>query len=522
MPVRWQASVTPDGLPVVYWCPTAPVAQVVRFPGPLGSGDERLVDVLSETMQSRGAQVLREKDMMPDCVATLWPLGDWYGQVSAAGELTVWMPGTWQQRGHAEAARVPLCTMRGLDPGWVEAARSEQRILLAMRPPATAKPDLPEALLWKLFNPVNYPADIDRPGPFGATPEPVPVPARSPDPVGGIVAVGTVPDDERKSVKPRRVPIRRSVSGPPIEVGSLWTAAQDRAQQLVDASRADPCQTQRAPTDGSVLLIALVLTALSREQDRQPGEVALADVATRLANRAGDLWSWLDVMLQPTTVADDLRRAATLTTGYGSWRDLSPRRLLEDLDGTRAVVERRWLIDGGGLRLGDRALWVPHPEDPQEHVRLCQLRDVGSSTWPDSGRRTGAIAAVVGVDCEEKVPRWRTDGVAYWDLLAADDSTARAVVQAAYSAGVDLWFARQHLDGDDLNPADDPLRVWKTLHARAQHHTIPAVRQVLDTVLAANDIGLRSAMTSGIVQLQALAPLLPIPGAPVGEGGYTR
>ncbi|WP_157751922.1 hypothetical protein [Actinoplanes derwentensis] len=504
--VVWETSVAPDGLPMLSWRPAAPVGQVVLSPGRWGGGDERLVDVLSETMQARGAQELTGRDLVPDGMSQVPALGGWYGQMSEAGDLTVWMPSSWQY-----PDRALLCTLHGVDPGWAEAVRAAGRILLAMRPPGIKRPVVSEALLhlWRVMDEENAfigGIDADQPAP-----QPRPL-----DPVGGIVRVGAVPDEHRAQVVAARRRVPAVAVRPPIDVGALWDTAWARAGYLVDAAQAGPPESHLVPVDGSDLLIALVLTALCRDQDRLPDEVDLADVGLRLTSPG--LASWLEVMLAPTSAADDLRRAAVMTVSSEGWDDSGSARLLYEPSRVTALVGRQWLIDGGGLRLGDRAWWLPPAEDAGDleevPARECRVVGLSTATFPVHSGATWINAQFHVAGAPDAPHRFDAHG---YDLLCAENDPGRALVQSAYSAGCDLWFARHGLDRGQYTPG----QVWRRLRGRARYHTAPEVRSVFDTVLDTDDAHLAAALTSGIVQLQALAPQQPIPGTPIGGADFS-
>jgi hypothetical protein len=504
----WTASLTPTGLPMLWWQVVAPVAHVVWVGDRLGIGEERLVDVVEQTMQQRGAGWLRDRDLLLDAVDALTPLHDWHAQLDPSGRVTVWMPGSVAQQEQARAegldpdtTRTPLCTLDGLPADWIAAAGSQRRMLLAMTPPGTDEVIIDPGLSRHWATMATHPGDI---GPFIGDP-PDPAPPRPRTPTGGIIAAGTVPDRDRRLIAPRRRARAAGHTVPLIDVQPLWETALARAEDLVGAHYPD--DGPAGPTRGdTATVIALVLAAASRANDCTPEQVTPAEVAMRLVYPYSDVAGWLAMMLQPTTAADHLHQAETESFHRhdvgGRYRSTAP---LRDRSTALAVLGRRWLIDRGGLHAGDHAVLLPDAETDTT-ARRVRVRGLSPLTWPQPPVQETRIVPCVDID-HEHGHRGRFETVDGFDLLLADGSCARAVVQAAYSAGCDLWLRR-----NDLAGGINAEHVRRLLRTRSAHHTIVDVRQVLDTVIAADDGTLASAMTAGIVTLQALAPHHVIPG----------
>ncbi|WP_125808935.1 hypothetical protein [Actinoplanes sp. ATCC 53533] len=125
----WSASMTVTGVPILRWEPTPMICQVdVDFSGPAGVGRDRLVGVVVEEMQVRGAMPLRDRDLVPDAVGDLPLLDGWYAQVRGSA-MTVWMPPSRRMYLLPPGAppRRMLCTLDGLPASWLAAVVAQGR-----------------------------------------------------------------------------------------------------------------------------------------------------------------------------------------------------------------------------------------------------------------------------------------------------------------------------------------------------------------------------------------------------------
>ncbi|MEV6927441.1 hypothetical protein AB0M46_23450 [Dactylosporangium sp. NPDC051485] len=492
-PHGWDAVIAPvgDGLAVMHWWQAVPAGYVVRGPG--WSGEERLVDDLTGLLRDRGAWDLTgrlELDQLTDAPH----VHGWYAELTApgpagpareqtrgpatgtgsepgAGSVTVWTVPALQDRlarsgapAVVEGLRRPLCTVDGLPAAWVAAARHGRRILLVVHPPT----------LWAAAH-----AGVRVPGPA----DPMVFRARLDRPLGGLVHAGSVPDTDRAaSAAPASRPPRPAA--PPIDVDRLWQAARQRAGDLGRAARADRvAPAGRRLTVEPELLLALVLTALARVHDQTPQRVSVAEAAHRLG-KLEQLYSWLDTVLSPTSVRADLAAARQVRAGgvdldpFGTSMPMPAWILAEQ---AQQVAARQWLINAGGLRLGDRVRVLPPAGVFPSHlphlgdgpVTIATAPSIG---WPvlDHPEASAATAFTTRPGRSSRVHPGT-------DLLLADDSDPRALPHAVYSALTDL---RTNQPGGN----DHGLSVEYSRHlllARAAHHTIPAVRDCFDQIAAA-------------------------------------
>jgi hypothetical protein len=477
----WSASVTVTGEPILRWEPAPMICQVnVDVGGPAGIGRERLVGVVVEEMQVRGAMPLRDRDLVPDAVGDLPMLHGWYAQIHHTA-VTVWMPPS--QRMYLPPpggpARRMLCTLDGLPTSWLAAVAAQNRLMLEVTTPTI------DCL------------SADPGGPVGFS-----LPQRA----GGMVAAGTADDEDRDVVGDRLR--RRSSPAPPvaalIEVASLWEPAFTQAQRLAAAHNARVPASQAADPD----LIALVMVGLSRQDG--VNEVGLAAVAQRLADPQLDLVQWLELMIGPTTVVDRLTAvtAAIRRAGRGNLPELAFPQLgwTRAAQDARAAVDRQRLIDAGGLRLGDRARCLPY-RGAGGGVLCGEVRAVSTLTWPAATHQQQAWPRTwfeVAVDpphphdLEER------------RILLADDDDPRAAAQAAYCAAEELhtyaWIA-------SVLPSatHDPLR-REEIRQRYALHTIAPVRQILQEVRDATDADFDRVVATAILRLGRLAPGYTVPG----------
>ncbi|MDG4795220.1 hypothetical protein [Micromonospora sp. WMMD1082] len=475
----WTASITVTGVPMLRWAPAPPICQVdVDFSGPLGIGQERLVGVVVEEMQVRGAMPLDDRDLVPDAVGDLRLLDGWYAQVSGAS-MTVWMPPSrwmWVLPPGRPPRRV-LCTFDGLPASWLAAVAAQDRLVLEVACPAI---DCLSSDSGRGFS----------------------LPQRA----GGMVAAGTVDDEDRDLVRDRlrqrRAPARPAAAL--IEVAGLWESASARARSLAEAHNAQAPVGQAADPD----LIALVMVGLSRQDG--VSEVELAAVARRLADPDLDLARWLELMIGPTTVVDRLADVAAAIRGASrgdlpalAWPQLGWVRAAGR---ARAAVDRRRLIDAGGLRLGDRVRCLPD-HDADGAVFSGEVRAVSGMTWPPASHPQHAWPETwfeVATDATSDYP------LAEGRILLADDDDPRAVSQAAYCAAQDLYiYAR--ITSEWPSDRDDPPRRAR-IRQRYTLHTSTPVRRILREVHDATDADLDRVIAAAIVRLRDLAPRYTVPG----------
>ncbi|WP_433531331.1 hypothetical protein ACQPYA_04260 [Micromonospora sp. CA-263727] len=468
------ALVTVTGVPVLRWEPAPVICQVDC--GPDGLGHERLLGVVVEEMQARGAMPLRDRDLVPDAVGDLPPLSGWYAQIHGTA-VTVWMPPSWRAPVVPSAGpRRVLATFDGLPASWLAAVAEQGRLVLeTSSAPIRCQKGLSMSSL--------------------------------PQHAGGMVAAGSADDQDRDltldRLRRRSAPARPAA--PLIEVADLWATASVQARRLAAAHNALVPRSQAADPD----LIALVIVGLIR----QDGEAELAAVAQRLADPQVDLVPWLELMIAPTTLADrladvgaairrDARDPGTLAYPFLGWVTAATR--------ARAAVDRQRLIDAGGLRLGDQVRCLPERGAGGEvvpgEVVSGEVRALATMTWPPATfprawpQTWFEVATGAGND----------SALIEHSLLLADDDDPRAVAQAAYAAAADLYlYAWVSAKG----PVErhDPLR-RAALRQRYTLHTIAPVRQILHEVHDASDADLDHVVATAIVRLSGLAPRYSVPG----------
>jgi hypothetical protein len=489
----WSAAVTVQGLPVLHWQQAAPVAHVMRFDSHDGIGTERLVDVLTETMQDRAVQQLRDEDLVLDAVTDLAPLDGWYCQLSGRDTVTVWTPGPWRATfgrlpGEREALRAPLCTIGGLPPQWIAEVAARQRMLLVMTPKGIKHTTTVRGLVTSWY--------LDRPV------------------LGGIMAAGVATDRDRHTVTPHRPATRtegRSTrpAVAPIDVEDLWTAASARATILIDAYRHDwPDRWCRYSIDPAQLL-ALVLVALCRHDGVEPAQATLADVACRLAD-GGGLVRWLDVLLTPTSLAERLAEMYRferhdLSAAAGAFIDLREQ--------ARVAVERQRLIDAGGVRVGDHVLIIPGAEADIQTVGSGVIRDVSALTWY-AGRTPQPSPSCTTPTCQFDIdttahPLPSLASSTSLLLADADADDPRATPHAADVAVTDLWTWwpsawPERWNRDPATVQRDLAYARRMLRRRAAHHTSRDVQQILDTLHRSPDRAFHAAANDAVTQLRCL------------------
>ena len=126
-------------------------------------------------------------------------------------------------------------------------------------------------------------------------------------------------------------------------------------------------------------------------------------------------------------------------------------------------------------------------------MRLGSIRSVLPWSHTPTDTKLGTTFEIDPVD--GAIPLQVTDH----DLLLSDDQDPPALPHAAYSAMTHLWLWRPApLPGRDLAGARSRLR------ARADHHTIPEIRHILDPLRTAADQQFPDALISAAAQLQSL------------------